>query len=239
MRYPRQRRTRKSTVGDPGPEKASPCEFAVPGTRLAPQHKIVVAFLCVLVVVLTPREAFWAFGGYAALVLGVTVWARVSLTTLFRRLLFELPFVAFAVLLPILGRGPRVDVLGLSLSSPGLWAAWNLLVKGTLGLAVTGLLIATTPVADVLRGLRVLRLPLPLVQIAAFMLRYGEVLLADLRQMSIARVSRGDNPRLLWQAKAIARTAGALFLRSFERGERVYVAMLARGYLSAGETRRS
>ena len=48
--------------------------------------------------------------------------------------------------------------------------------------------------------------------------------------MRIARISRGDDPRWLWQVAGLARTAGALFVRSYERGERVYVAMLARGY---------
>ena len=41
---------------------------------------------------------------------------------------------------------------------------------------------------------------------------------------------RGDDPRWIWQVRALARTAGALFVRAYERGERVYVAMLARGY---------
>ena len=48
--------------------------------------------------------------------------------------------------------------------------------------------------------------------------------------MRIARISRGDDPRFLWQLKGFAAGVGALFLRAFERGERVYLAMLSRGY---------
>jgi cobalt/nickel transport system permease protein len=48
--------------------------------------------------------------------------------------------------------------------------------------------------------------------------------------MRIARLSRGYDPRFLWQAYAFAVGAGALFLRAYERGERVYLAMLSRGY---------
>ena len=48
--------------------------------------------------------------------------------------------------------------------------------------------------------------------------------------MRRARLSRGHDPRILWQAGAIARSAGALFIRSYERGERVHLAMLSRGY---------
>jgi cobalt/nickel transport system permease protein len=48
--------------------------------------------------------------------------------------------------------------------------------------------------------------------------------------MNVARVSRGDNPRWLWQARTVASTAGTLFIRTYERGERVHLAMLSRGY---------
>jgi cobalt/nickel transport system permease protein len=48
--------------------------------------------------------------------------------------------------------------------------------------------------------------------------------------MRMARISRGDSPRGLHQAGAIAKSVGALFLRTYERGERVYLAMLSRGY---------
>ncbi len=48
--------------------------------------------------------------------------------------------------------------------------------------------------------------------------------------MRMARIARGDSPRALHQARAIATGIGALFLRSYERGERVYAAMLSRGF---------
>jgi cobalt/nickel transport system permease protein len=140
------------------------------------------------------------------------------------------PFLVFAVFLPFLGTAPYIEVGPLSLSEPGLWGAWNIAVKGTIGVAASALLTATTTVPDLLRALERLRVPRALVAIATFMIRYGEVLSADLARMRIARISRGDDPRWIWQVRALARTAGALFIRSYERGERVYVAMLARGY---------
>ena len=62
------------------------------------------------------------------------------------------------------------------------------------------------------------------------MVRYGDVITGEMRRMKIARESRGYDPRWIWQAKAVARSAGALFVRSYERGERVYLAMASRGY---------
>ncbi len=204
--------------------------------RLSPQCKLLATFMFVLVVVSTPRESFWAFGVEAGLLVGVAVAASVPIGLLLRRLTFELPFVAFAVLLPIVGRGERVDVVGLSLSQNGLWAAWNILVKGTLGVAATGLLTATTPIPSILHGLERLRLPKVLVAICAFMVRYADVVSGELHRMRVARESRGHDPRWIWQARAVASTAGTLFIRSYERGERVYLAMVSRGYDGAMPT---
>ena len=198
--------------------------------RLAPECKVVATVLFVFAVVATPREAFWAFAIDAAILLAVALAARVPLGRWARRCLVEVPFLLFAVFLPFVGTAPYVEVGPLVLSEPGLWGAWNIAVKGTLGVAASALLTATTTVPDLLRALERLRVPTALVAIATFMIRYGEVLSADLARMRIARISRGDDPRWIWQVRALARTAGALFIRSYERGERVYVAMLARGY---------
>jgi cobalt/nickel transport system permease protein len=141
------------------------------------------------------------------------------------------PFVAFALLLPFIGLGERVEVAGaVHLSRDGLWAAWNVLAKATLGLSVTVLLVSTTAAADLLRGLDRLRVPPVFTAIAGFMVRYVEVIAGDLRRMQIARVSRGHDPRWIWQARAVAATAGTVFVRTFERGERVHLAMLSRGF---------
>jgi cobalt/nickel transport system permease protein len=72
-----------------------------------------------------------------------------------------------------------------------------------------------------------------MVAIAGSMVRYADVVTGEMRRMAIARASRGHDPRWLWQVRAVAGSAGALFIRSYERGERVYTAMLARGFSGA------
>ncbi|MFD7630026.1 cobalt ECF transporter T component CbiQ [Streptomyces sp. NPDC059851] len=197
---------------------------------LPPHCKLVATFAFVLVVVSTPREAVWAFGLYAVLLAGVAAVAGIPAGLLLRRLLIEIPFVAFAVLMPFVAEGERVDVLGLSLSVSGLWGAWNVLAKGTLGVAASVLLASTTELRALLLGLQRLRLPSLLVQIASFMIRYGDVVTDELRRMSIARRSRGFEARGVRHWGVLAKTAGALFIRSYERGERVHLAMVSRGY---------
>ncbi|WP_199433305.1 cobalt ECF transporter T component CbiQ [Qaidamihabitans albus] len=198
--------------------------------RLPAHVKIVAAFAAVLGVVATPREAAWAFG--ADLVVVVAVWAvaGVPVGWFARRAVIEIPFVLFAVLLPFVGGGPRTDVLGVSVSVEGSLAGWNIVAKGTLGVLISLTLAATTHPRDLLAGLRRLRVPPLVTTIASLMLRYVEVIVAEARRMRLARLCRGDDSRFLWQAAAVARGIGVLFLRSYERGERVHLAMLARGW---------
>ena len=91
-------------------------------------------------------------------------------------------------------------------------------------------LAATTEPSDVLAGLQRLRMPALIVQIMGFMIRYLDVVTADLGRMLVAMRSRGVDPRSPRHWPALARTLGALFVRSYERGERVHLAMLSRGY---------
>ncbi|MFD0467836.1 cobalt ECF transporter T component CbiQ [Nonomuraea thailandensis] len=198
--------------------------------RLPPQCKLLAVFAFALVVVATPRERFWAFAAYAVLLGGVAVAARVPGTYVLRRMVIEVPFVLFAFLIPVVGLGERTEVLGLSLSVPGLWAAWNILAKASLGVVASILLAATTEPRAILLGAQRLRLPSLLVQIAMFMLRYLDVIVDEMRRMRVARESRGFEARNFRHIPVIARSAGALFIRSYERGERVHLAMLSRGY---------
>ncbi|MEU4092553.1 cobalt ECF transporter T component CbiQ [Streptomyces sp. NPDC026673] len=201
-----------------------------PVHRLPPQCKIAAVFCFVLVVVSTPHTAVWAFGLYAVLLATVAAVARVPAGFLLRRLLIEVPFVAFAFLMPFVAEGPRTEVLGLSLSVHGLWGAWNILAKGTLGVAASVLLASTTELRELILGLQRLRLPALLVQIASFMIRYGDVITDEMRRMRIARASRGFEARGPRHWGVLAKSAGALFIRSYERGERVHLAMVSRGY---------
>ena len=195
-----------------------------------PHVKLASTLLFVLAVVATPREAFWAFGAFAVLLIVVTAWARVSIPFVARRMLIEIPFLLFAFFLPIVGSGERTDVLGASLSIGGLWAAWNILAKATLGAWASILLAATTQVPHLLEGFTRLRAPRVITAIMGFMVRYLDVIVDEWNRMRVALRSRAYRPRSLRQAGAMAAASGSLFIRSYERGERVYLAMLSRGY---------
>ncbi|MEU9862787.1 cobalt ECF transporter T component CbiQ [Streptomyces sp. NPDC047971] len=201
-----------------------------PVHALPPHTKLLAVLAFVVVVVCTPREAVWAFAGYAVLLAVVAALARIPAGYLLRRLLIEIPFVAFAFLMPFVVPGEQTEILGISLSVPGLWGAWNVLAKGTLGVAASVLLASTTELRALLLGMQRLRLPPLLVQIASFMIRYGDVITDEMRRMSVARRSRGFEAKGVRHWGVLATSAGALFIRSYERGERVHLAMISRGY---------
>ena len=147
-----------------------------------------------------------------------------------RRAIVLIPFLLVALLLPIVGSGERVEVLGLSLSEQGLWDMWNVFAKAGLGFLVAVVLAATTEIADLLRGLDALHMPRIVTSIIGFAVRYIDIVGADFGRMRIALASRGYQGRSLATWGIYAKTIGSVFVRTYERGERVYLAMLSRVY---------
>ena len=206
----------------------------VPGTSrihvMPAQVKVAGAIGVVFAVAITPREAFWTYAIYAMVIGSAARIAGLGARLMLRRMTVEIPFVIFALFLPLMGGGERVDVLGIALSVSGLWAAWTILAKATLGVAVSAVLAATTPATEIIGGLEVLRVPRPFTAVMGFMLRYADVVTEKVAAQRRAMTSRGYDPRWFWQATPLATSAGTLFVRSYERGERVQRAMLARGF---------
>lgn len=197
----------------------------------APAHLKVVGLVAfMLVVVATPVPWVPAFVGFAAVLAVLVALSGVPVPFLARRMVIETPVLVFAALLPFIAVGSRTEVLGLSVSEAGLVAAGGLVMKATLGVLASLLLAATTDPRDLLAGLERLRVPAQLVQIMGFMIRYLDVVTDELRRMRTAGESRGFTARDPRHWPVIGRSAGALFIRSFERGERVHLAMISRGY---------
>ena len=197
----------------------------------APAHLKLLALLGFMLVVVATPGAWWpAFVVEALVLLTVIGVSRVPVTYLAPRMVIELPFAAFALLMPFVAEGPRIEVLGLEVSELGLHAGLTLLAKGSIGVLASLTLAATTEPQDVLRGLDRLGMPDLIVSIMGFMIRYVDVVTGELSRMLVAMRSRGCDPRSPRQWPALARAMGALFIRSYERGERVHLAMLSRGY---------
>jgi cobalt/nickel transport system permease protein len=197
-----------------------------------PAHlKIVAGLLFIIVGVATSISNWQAFIGYFLLIGIVLAIAQLPIKKILSRATVEIPFVLFAFLMPFFGTGEKFELFGLSLYREGLLAGAAIIAKGSLGLLVAITLSGSTKAREIIGGLEVLRLPTLMVQIATFMLRYVNVVSDEMERMKVARQSRGFEAKGIADWKVLTQAAGALFIRSYERGERVHLAMLSRGYV--------
>jgi cobalt/nickel transport system permease protein len=204
---------------------------ASPVHRLDPRAKVVGLLGVTVVAVTTPLGAWPVYLACAAVVGAVAVLAGVGPRTLWRRGRFLVPLVLFVgVFLPFVRGGEQVAIGPLSLSEAGLAAFGAVSIKALLGTVSAILLGATTTFPSTLRALESLRVPRLFVLIAGFVYRYLFVVVDEVQRMRAALAARGYRPRNALQAAAVGRVATALFLRTHARGERVYLAMLSRGY---------
>jgi cobalt/nickel transport system permease protein len=185
--------------------------------RVSADTKLMCALAVVGLTVAAPLSALPYFVGLACGLVAAALVARIPLWYLGVRLLWMEPFV--------LG----VGVLTL-LQTEGWKVFLGIVVKSTLSLVTMVLLANTTPFAEVLRVLRRVRVPGLLVTTLALMYRYLFVLVDEAERMQRARAARTFERRRWHGWKTLATVVGQLFVRSTERAERIYAAMLARGW---------
>ncbi|MGZ8648902.1 MAG: cobalt ECF transporter T component CbiQ [Solirubrobacteraceae bacterium] len=209
-------------------------DTASPIHRLDPRAKLAGLGGITVIAVSTPLRAWPAFVACGLALAAIAALARIGPGTVWSRVKVIVPLVVFvAAFVPFVRGGPAVEVGPLSLSETGLATCALVTVKASIGAVSAVLLGATTSVPDVLHALERLRVPRLLVVIAGFMYRYVFVIADEARRMRAALAARAYRPRHLGQVATLGRMVTALFLRSYERGERVYLAMLARGYAGA------
>jgi len=172
----------------------------------------------------------------AAVLIGIALLARLPLGHLLKKVLVVLPFLLMVTIsIPFMkrdgvGGGYSLGLGGLYVSQSGLWILWNVVIKSCLGVFSIILLSSTTSFPQLIRGMEKLGSPRIFTMLTSFMYRYSFILIDEMHRMKRARDSRSFGGRWLWQTQVIGHMIGTLFLRSFHRGERVYLAMLSRGY---------
>lgn len=204
--------------------------------RLDPRTKLLSALAFVLAVVLTPQGHWQAYAAYFALIMVATVMSHVPLGFVLKRsLAVEATVLIIVALTPFFKPGEaafshQVWFWQVSVSHAGLAIFWNTLAKAWLSILCLTLLTSTTQFTYLLLAMEKLKLPRSLVQTLSFMYRYIFILEEEAMRMVQARDGRNFGANRLWQIRVVGHMAGSLFVRSYERGERVYAAMLARGF---------
>jgi cobalt/nickel transport system permease protein len=198
--------------------------------RLPPHVKLVGLLAFVLAVVSVPAGSPVALLSLLALAAALLLSTGLAPRHLGPRLVVALPVVVFALVLPFVASGPDSELGPLTVSATGLTAAGAVLAKGLTGVLSTVAFAVTTPPTDLVSALQRLRAPALVVLVLSFMVRYLGVVTEELSRMRVARESRGFRGRGLRAWPVLAAASGALFVRSYERGERVHLAMLSRGF---------
>lgn len=204
--------------------------------RLDARTKTLALFALIFAVVLTPAAEVWRFGLYAAALVVLYAVAQVPLTFGIKRSLIVLPFVLFAgILLVFMPDKPHpasydVGFARYAITHGGLYTLFNALIKSWLSVLTVILLYSTTPFPKFVKGLELLRVPQVITMLFSFLYRFMAVLTGEVKTMMRARDARAFGGGRIWHLKIIGQMVGSLFIRSYERAERVYAAMSARGY---------
>jgi cobalt/nickel transport system permease protein len=222
-----------------------------PGTSLVhaadARVKFVLTLAFILTVSLTPFGAWPVYILLFALVLSVTLLSELGIRYVLLRAALALPFVLAA--LPVIfstdGQTLFSVPLGawtLTASLEGLARFASIALKSWLSVQAAILLASCTLFPEILQAMRAVGIPRLLVAMFGLMWRYLFVLVDEaLRLIRACAARSGEQPgvkpggRLAWRAQVAGGMAGSLFLRGIERSDRIYVAMLSRGY--NGETR--
>ncbi len=209
--------------------------------RLDARVKLILALMGILAIAALPIGAWPVFTLLLCGVLALVVLSELGLAFVLRRSLIAFPFALAALPLLFVTAGPpllsfRLSRWTLTLTATGLERFLFIAGKSWLSVQLAILLTATTPFADLLVAMRAIRVPRLLVVIFALMWRYLFLFVHEAARLRIARdarsahVSADSGGTLAWRARVTGNLVGNLFLRGYERSERVYHAMLARGY---------
>ncbi len=203
-----------------------------PWHSLAPHTRLLCALLIVFAIALTPNGHWWTWAIYGLALLGLILLSRVTLPVLLKRVAVESVFIVVVLLGSVFqGSGRVLWAWGpLKITTVGLTMLGSVTLKALLSLLILNVLTLTTSIPALLNALLILRTPPLLVAILASMYRYINVLIGEFNAMRRAAASRNLMGSNRWHRLVVGNMMGSLFIRTYERGERVYQAMLARGY---------
>ncbi|HET7089783.1 MAG TPA: cobalt ECF transporter T component CbiQ [Anaerolineae bacterium] len=212
--------------------------------RLDPRIKVLCTLAFILTAALLPPGEWIHYGLLLIVPLLGAAMARIGPGYLLKRSFIALPFALAAITLPFTVPGPQatLPILGLTVSIEGAVRFVSIVLKSWISVQMAILLVTTTTFPDVLWGLRALHVPRVLVSVVGLTYRYIFVLADEATRLMRARAARsgeveGHQPggSIAWRGRVAGGMVGSLALRSFERSERIYDAMVARGY--TGEIR--
>lgn len=197
--------------------------------RLDPRAKLIATLLFLFTVISFSKyeiAALLPFFLYPMLLMTI---GEIPFMFIVRKVILVSPFAVFiGIFNPLLDSG-KIIILNNLVISAGWLSFLSILLKFTLTVSTALLLIATTSFPGVCHGLRQLGLPSLFVSQLSFLYRYIFVLMEETMRIVRARNMRSYGQRGK-EMRTFVRIIGILFIRTIERAERIYFAMLSRGF---------
>ena len=215
-----------------------------PVHHLDPRVKLLLSLAYILTCALTPPGAWPVYILLLAMVLSVEILSDLGISYVQKRSLLALPFIlaAFPVVFTISGE-PLASISiaswTLTVTQPGVERFISIALKSWISVQAAVVLAASTPFPALLAAMRAIHIPRLLVAIFGLMWRYLFVLADEALRLMRARAARSGQSTapgaktggsLAWRARVTGGMAGSLFLRALERSDRIYMAMVSRGY---------
>ena len=212
--------------------------------RLDPRVKFVLTLALILTTALTPSGAWPIYILLFSIIIAVVVLSELGVVFVLKRAILALPFVLAALPVIFTLEGPALLSLPLgpwtlTITQPGLERFISIALKSWISIQAAIVLTVSTPFPDILAAMRAVKIPRLLVAIFGLMWRYLFVLVDDAMRLMRARAARSGHSAqpglrpggsIPWRARVAGGMAGSLFLRAIERSDRIYNAMLSRGY---------
>ena len=201
--------------------------------ELSPQLKILSTLLIVISIAFSKIINPFQIISHAVIVFLIIRFSNIPLKTYLKRLTLDIPFILFALFLPFLSSGNNDMVFTLftfEIYRTGLLEMFAILFKATAGLSMGIVLTATTTNIELIYGLQKLKVPPIIIAIMSFSIRYIDVFIDEFKRVKISMQSRGYIEKGIKTLLPIAYASGAMLIRGYERGERVYLSMISRGF---------
>jgi len=204
--------------------------------RLDPRVKIVAVAATLVTLNAFRMPPLWLGAGLGGALFAAACLSRLPLCYVFRRAAAVLPFaLIIGAFLPFTTEGrplwePTLLGYTATVTDAGLRLYATVAIKAYLSLAYVALLLATTPFQSLLRGLAWFRIPAFFLSLLSFAYRYIFIFVDEVERLQRAWAGRYFGRRWVAQFLTLGPAVGALFVRSYERAERVWAAMMSRGY---------
>ena len=193
-------------------------DLNTPIHKLNPKSKIIFLFGLLVLIIFSPIKFIPLFLFYGSLVTVLIYLSKIPVQFVLKRLMEILPFVILITLSVLFQKQGYILFL-------------SCLIKSVLAVMLTLIVSSTTKFVQLLEALRQLKFPRIFIKLLSFMYRYSFLLEDQLLRARRAYASRNINPKNnLPRVRILGNILGSVLIRTYERAERIYLAMCARGY---------